>query len=409
VPHAIGMSAAQASSPNSPGSFSAPSITVRVLSAAQIDASTHSAWVALEARALEPNAYLSPHFVLPALKHLDAHIPARIVLVERRAAGMRSLIAAGVFEHVLGTRQFPMPYWRAYRSKHSFMGGVLLDHEHAAVALSHLLQAVQGNQWRLHGIDFGLVWADGAQAALLQTTLRAHGMRVAPSSIIERAVLRPAGMGDAGLAALPSSRQQHMRRQWRKLEKSGAPHWAAVRDAQAIAKATQTFLDLENMGWKHQHGSALAACTRDAAFFHAMVQGFASEGRAVFTELSVDGRVVSSTSNFVSGYAGFAFKVGWDPEFKSCSPARLNEWEFVRHAAQVLPEVTFLDSGANPGSYIEDFWLDRRPMGYAMAATTTAGAAALGMIDAARALKRSTWINLAVPVRDLSTALITFV
>jgi CelD/BcsL family acetyltransferase involved in cellulose biosynthesis len=385
-------------------------LTVRVLAPAQVDAATRAAWLALEARALEPNAYLSPHFVLPALEHLDPHNNALILLVQDTRHAQPHLVAAGVFEPLLGARHFPVPHLCAYRSRHTFLGGVLLDRACATAALRALLDYVQANPWRYQGIDFGLAWADGEQAQLLDEALRSHAAQALTATTVQRAVLPRASLGEAGLAAVPAARQQDMRRQWRRLNKQGATTWRAVHAPALAVPCAQTFLALENTGWKKEEGSAMACNAADTAFFYAVVQGFASEERMLFTELALDDRVIASTVNIISGDAAFAFKVGWDIAFKSFSPGLVNEWEFIAQGGQALPPHTrFIDSGASPGSYIEEFWPSRRPMANRVAATTAAGAAALGATEAARAFKRSAWLNLAVPMRDLSTALIAFV
>jgi CelD/BcsL family acetyltransferase involved in cellulose biosynthesis len=91
-----------------------------------------------------------------------------------------------------------------------------------------------------------------------------------------------------------------------------------------------------------------------------MISGFASEGRALFTELTFDGRAIASTCNFTAGNVGFAFKIGWDPEFKAFSPGLLNEVEFMRRAGTEFPDLTYFDSGASADSFINNLWLERQ-------------------------------------------------
>jgi CelD/BcsL family acetyltransferase involved in cellulose biosynthesis len=394
---------------HSTSAASTATITVRAITAAQVDAATRAAWLALEARALEPNAYLSPCFVLPALEYLDPDSNAVILLAEHAAANGTQIVAAGVFEPLLGTRHFPVPHLCAYRSRHTFTGGVLLDRDCAAGALRALLNYVHANPWRYQGIDFGLAFADGMQAQLFSEVLQQHSVQAQAVTQVERAVLWRAGMGEPGIAAVAPARSKDMQRQWRRLNERGALAWSAIRSQDLAAQCAAMFMALENTGWKKQEGTALACTAADTAFFRAVVEGFAREERMLFTELTLDGHVIASTVNMLSGDAAFAFKVGWDLEFKSFAPGLVNEWEFVRQSAQLLPDARYMDSGASPGSYIEDFWPGRRPMSNLVAATTAAGAAALGATDAARAFKRSAWLNLAVPIRDLSTALIAFV
>jgi hypothetical protein len=97
-------------------------------------------------------------------------------------------------------------------------------------------------------------------------------------------------------------------------------------------------------------------------FFNEMTAGFSSAGRALFSELSVNGRVIASTSNYSSGRAGFAFKLGWDPEFAKYSPGLLKELELIRAAPSLWTHHDFLDSGAAPDSFMGNIWLARRTL-----------------------------------------------
>src|SRR5262245_57575466 len=87
------------SPPQSTGSLAPPprraparGLRVHTTTPHDIEAATVAAWSDLEARALEANAYLSPYFVLPALRHLEPAAPIVIVLVERDHQGAGELM-----------------------------------------------------------------------------------------------------------------------------------------------------------------------------------------------------------------------------------------------------------------------------------------------------------------------------
>jgi CelD/BcsL family acetyltransferase involved in cellulose biosynthesis len=119
-----------------------------------------------------------------------------------------------------------------------------------------------------------------------------------------------------------------------------------------------------------------------------MVRGFAGAGRALFFELRVGDRVISSTSNFLSGRAAFAFKIGWHRDFAKMSPGILNEAESIRHAPSLLGKLEFFDSGAGLNSYIDELWVDRRPLSKSLFVTSRAGHVMLGAVALAKRLKR---------------------
>jgi len=128
-------------------------------------------------------------------------------------------------------------------------------------------------------------------------------------------------------------------------------------------EAIEAFLSLEHMGWKGDEGSSLRSRPEDEAFFREVVSGFASEGRALFIEVTFDGVPIASICNFIAGNVGFGFKIGWDPGFRAASPALINELELMRHASAAFADIVYFDSGASPTSFINELWLARHRVG----------------------------------------------
>ena len=72
--------------------MSAEHLEVRWRRPEELDARELQAWTGLESRAAEPNVYLSPHFVLPALRHLDASLRPVIAWIEAGTGAARELV-----------------------------------------------------------------------------------------------------------------------------------------------------------------------------------------------------------------------------------------------------------------------------------------------------------------------------
>ncbi|MEX8520489.1 MAG: GNAT family N-acetyltransferase [Leptothrix sp. (in: b-proteobacteria)] len=373
---------------------------VLVCDAAEITDAQVRAWLDLESVALEPNAYLSPHFVLPALKHLEPEARIKILLVERQTAGGQQLVGLGVFRVMSGTRRFPLPHLSAYLSAHSYLSGLLLDRTFASDALDAMFGHVRSQSWRWHGITFERGWGDGPQAQLIsdyaqnmQRTLRCLDEQ-------SRAVLHLPLDHAAHQTRLSSSLTQNIKRRTKRLNEQGAVNWRAHRQAGVPDAAVEAFLALEHQGWKGESGTSLRSAASHEAFFKDVVGRFAAEGRAMFTEMTVNDQVIVSTSNFVSGNAGFAFKVGWNSEYAKMSPGVLCEAEFLRAAGNICPDLNFFDSGASPGSYMDDIWPDRRIVNNSCLALSTLGKLAIDAVDAARAMKER---HAAAPIKPAAT------
>jgi CelD/BcsL family acetyltransferase involved in cellulose biosynthesis len=203
-----------------------------------------------------------------------------------------------------------------------------------------------------------------------------------------RAILIPAEAGPAALKTALGKKLNEIQRCKRRLAEGGEVTWRCLRSGVNTA-VVDTFLRLEDQGWKAEEKTSLRSSPADQAFFHDVVARFDGESRALFTELRVGERVIASTSNFVSGGAGFAFKVGWDYELKKLGPGILNETELVREAPEVCADLAWFDSGAQPDSFIDRLWPERRELGTLVVPLTRAGAASLRLLGGLRRLAQA--------------------
>jgi CelD/BcsL family acetyltransferase involved in cellulose biosynthesis len=361
-----------------------PSLTTRFLALAELDAATVDAWADLERRAVEPNVFLSPHFVLPALRHLEPELRPVILTVSRPGG---ALVGLGVFRDRPAAKRFPLRHLRAFCSIHSYLSGWLLDREHAREAIGALLGrlSARGTPW--HGLVFAHLPADEGHRLMLEAagSLGGHWFEYARCT---RATLEVAEAGERHInEQFSSQRLKALRRKRRQLEDSGPVTWT-LQAAPEIEGCIDRFLHLEHSGWKGAAGESLLSSRANEAFFRDMVEGLRREGRVFFTELSVGSEVVSSTSNLVSGNEGFAFKIGWDPRYATMSVGILNEVELIRHAPALLGHLTRLDSGSEPGSYMEEMWRGRRILVDGLLTTTGIGHRAGQLAALAFRLKR---------------------
>ena len=93
-----------------------------------------------------------------------------------------------------------------------------------------------------------------------------------------------------------------------------------------------------------------------------MIENFNKDGRAFFTELRLNDEIISSTSNIISGNAGFAFKSGWDIAYAKYSPGILNRLTFMDDKEYVSKQLEYMDSGSSKESYINYIWPEKRQM-----------------------------------------------
>ena len=333
-----------------------PTATVRVLRPEELDAPFLASWNALESRALAPNAFLSPNFVLPAVRHLTPHADVRIAAIEM----FGTLCGLGVFELRGPTRALPVRHLASYECIHSYAGSVLIDRECASTTLNALFRFLiqPGADW--HAVQISKFPGDGP--FFHSWNQHAPGLKWHESARVERSILRPSAIDETYLRTHLQSRSKDCARLLRNLSKQGEVTWKYIPANEISDANVERFLELEHMGWKAEGGTSLLSSASNANFFREMISTFCQRGQAFLTELHVNGEAIASIVNLTSGDAGFTFKVAWHADFARYAPGILNEFEFMRHAAEHCSALDYIDSGAEPGSYIDGLWRDRRTL-----------------------------------------------
>lgn len=339
---------------------SSPVLTRIYYSIAELSESVIQRWRVLEDNAFGNNVYMSPDFVIPAIRYLTPDVNIVIIAIEEYDNERPRMIALGVFETKKGVRHYPFSFLRAYQCKHSFLSGVLLDKCRPDIAMHALLAAIKkSRRWR--AVQFNGRPIDKLGEKAINEVLRENGIKWHPSEAQSRAILVPAKSGAGYLdRTLTGRKKKTFVRRRRQLENLGRLEWRFIQDEDLIMQAAEDFIRLENSGWKRQKNSSIASQSSDMEFFMTIAANFAARRKIFFTEFRLDGEVISSTCNFISGSAGFAFKLGWDIRFAKQGLGFLSEYELVKRAPEVIPHLEFVDSGTLPGSYLEVLWRENR-------------------------------------------------
>jgi hypothetical protein len=361
----------------------------RILSVSDIDSRLVSAWDDLEARALHPNPFLSPYFVLPALKYLEPSQDCFGVFVEKLSAGSRDLAGAAWFRICKPARRFPLKHLAAFESVHSYLTDFLLDQEHASNTLKEIFGYLTNTSHAWHGLYLNNYSADGLLTQETQASAADFGMRWHLFSQWPRAVLFSNTFGDAALSHLSKGQKKNYQKNLRKLEELGNVKWVLTRKTVSLQKKIDDFVRLEHSGWKGDEGTSLYSDPNHLRFFYEMMEGFNKAGRGVFTELILNNKNISSTTNLISGKAGFAFKVGWDIEYAKYAPGIVNEIKTLENGHEFISDLEYIDSSAAPDSYINGLWPGRRDICEGMFSLTPLGRVALTGLGLARKLKSS--------------------
>lgn len=363
---------------------------LRVLDIADVDSPLILAWNELEQRAVEPNPFLSPNFVLPALVHLENKRKVIFLFVEKLSMGSNTLVGVGLFTLDNPSKYFPLPHLTAFHTKYSYLSGLLVDRNCVDNVVSVIYRYISNpnNKWQslvLH--DKSLCELSDDSEKRITTEL---GLKWVPYKEWERAKLV---IGERENVAQNLSRnvKKALQRRTRRLEELGEIKFAVRSGNDLTPEVINRFLALENMGWKGTEGTSILSHANDTEFFRQMVGKFNETRKVFFSELYLNNTVIASNVTLVSGKVGFAFKLGWDPEYAKLSAGNLLEAHSLSSADPLYVRLEYIDgcSDAN-AEYMNVLWLHRRRMKsgvYAINGTAKALASLMGF--SARVIKRA--------------------
>lgn len=348
-----------------------------------------SRWAELESHAVEGNAFLSPHFVIPAVEHLEGAYRQKPLILAVECADKAELLAIGLFEKSGSSRLLPLTHLQSWRCEHTLFDGLLVDEQQGTEALVALFEWLsrQGRRWQ--GVAFTDRSANGELNRMLDNAATQTGAIWFEDWTRERAIVPIAEVPEDCLQTLYSkNRRRNFKRSAKQLAEHGEVSFSLLGAGSATGAHVQAFLELEAMGWKSDEGTALLSSSGHENFCREMAARFATDERLVVYQLCVDGVPVASALNMRSSDDVFCFKIGWNPEFASGSPGILNELHFLQNCREHLSDVRMADSCATAGSYVEDVWPWKRRLTTGVFTTTRTGTLAASAMTQLKRLKR---------------------
>lgn len=312
------------------------------------------AWSELADRALEPNPFARPEFVLPAVRERRSDVLLAVVEDQGRwlACLPVRLVAA------CARLRLPCfaPWWPAY----SYLATPLVDREHARVAADALI-AVFRSQQLAAGLVLDPIDPAGPVARTLLASLNGQGVAPVVHTEFERAALRRRPERTYLDEAVSAAGRKKLRKSARGLARELDGELTVV-DRSTDPGAYDAFLAMEHGGWKAAGGTALLSRPGDARFFRAMCDRMAAAGLLQILSLEAAGRTVAMQCNLRDGASLSAFKVAFDRSFARFSPGALLEVEAIDAFHDDL-RLDFVDSCAAPDSpLVNRLWPDRRRM-----------------------------------------------
>ncbi len=355
-----------------------------LIALADLSAGDLAQWRDLAARAVEPNPYFEPEYVLPLARGLGDE-GAVGLLVIRDSGGWRACLPV----HAARWHRIPLRSLSTWRGHvlYGLLGTPLLAPERVREDLAALVDGLPAADRR--AVFSGLEWVDtaGPVAEALAEILESRRPRPVLFERFERAVVRRRPQPTYVEETLSSKHRRELRRQRRKLGEALDDEPKLV-DRAGEDSAYDDFAALEASGRHAAEQTVLAADAGHAAFFKAMCRGFAEQGRLQLLELQGGDQTVAAKCNLLAGKGLFCLKIAYDDRWSSMSPGILLELDTLKLFHEKT-EAEFIDSCADPNNaMINRLWPDRRELAtYALPASGPRGRAAHPALAAARSIR----------------------
>ena len=344
------------------------------------------AWLDLISRALEPNVFFEPAFVLCAAQHFAMARKPRFILVWQGRPGGRLIGLAPV---LLPRRGLPgrASLWRHEQSSSAVP---LLDRAAAAAAFTAMLGALAREAPHVSALLMPRLASQGETAGVLRGVAARSGRELRFYDAHQRAVFIPqTRAADEAVAGLSAKKQKELRRQARRLAEGGALSLVSARTPADVRRAAEEFLALEALGWKGRSGTALLADPGYAAFTRATLRSLAAEGKCRIDLLMRGDTPAAAAVVLTSGGRSFYWKTAYDETLKDFSPGVQLSIETTRlQGADSGVEMT--DSGAIENHpMIDHLWRGRIEIADALISVGAARSVGFGTVAAREAAGRS--------------------
>jgi CelD/BcsL family acetyltransferase involved in cellulose biosynthesis len=360
-------------------------VRAELLPAKELSSGDLARWRELAARALEPNPFFEPEYLLPLAAGLGQE-DELCLLVVRGADDWRACMPV---QAVSPWRRIPLrslTTWRGHRL-YGLLGTPLVGPAQPTEALASLLGAMPE---AYPGARFAaLEWlsTDGELAPAIAELLESRRPRPVLFEHFERAVLRRRPEPTYVEETLSSKHRRELRRQRRKLGESLGEEPTTV-DRGGEDAAYAELVALEAAG-KAGMETVMAADPGHVAFFERMCRGFAAAGRLQLLSLQGGGQTVAMKCNILAGSTIFFFKIAYDERWAAFSPGIQLELEMLKFFHEDSDAVLMDSCADHNNAMINRLWPDRRRIEtQLLPAQDLAGRAARPALIAAAALRK---------------------
>ncbi|MFN3671754.1 MAG: GNAT family N-acetyltransferase [Bosea sp. (in: a-proteobacteria)] len=305
---ARGDAAGSAGSAADPGSGAEPSgplmAELRPLAAC---ADIRAEWTSLAARAIEPNLFFEPDFVLAATQHLVAFGEAAAVLVWQGPEDAPRRRLLGLFPCFRRNRLFGSDELVGFSDRRIANGAPLID---AAMA-QPVIETALSLRHEGMPVGRGLVLRQIALDSPILTPMLAAAERLGLSATLRpsKPMVRQAGLDLARARAT--------------LERRGELSLTETSARGEVRDAVELVLALDASGASGRSGAAALQDTREVGFLRALTRGLARQRQCRLALLALDGEPIAGAILLGRARASYFYMGAQDDAHADCAPLRV--------------------------------------------------------------------------------------
>jgi tetratricopeptide (TPR) repeat protein len=314
-------------------------------------------WKLLTERAVEPNVFLEPAFVLPSIRASESNRRAILIWSEDSPRRLMGLFPVTI---VLNHSSLPYPVLAIWGHSEALVGTPLVDRENPEGIIEAFLDNVAGSANLPKIIVLRHIVETGLFSTGLTRVISKCGDRFAMYGRHERAYLAPTDDRNSYLEhAIKAWKRSQLRRLRQRLRETGHVDVSTTTTSPAIESALDDYLALEASGWKGRAGTAIAAHPKLRGFVEASVAGLATEGKVRIDRLLVNNRAIAAAITLRKRNKAWYWKMSYDEAYRRFSPGVLLTLELTK---SLLADSTLVsvDSLTIPGHpMIDHMWRER--------------------------------------------------
>ncbi|MCR6493772.1 GNAT family N-acetyltransferase [Cellulomonas sp. P24] len=314
-------------------------MTSRIVPVSTVTDADLRAWRDLSARAVEPNVFYDPEFLVPTQRYFGTGEGIHLLVVEDRDRWLAVL----PLELVPGDSRWPLrhasnagPALQEYTS----LGTPLLDDGDAPRAARELVDALRDNRALLgHAIVLHLLSVDGPAGRILSDEIHRQRLAVHVWGNDARAAVDYTQREISGWSDLVSAnRARKVRKELRQLEKEAADSGLAAPELAQSDAAVGDYLAFEMRTWKGdplRDGPAFARRDGGAEWVTSVFDGLRAKNGAYLLTLSAAPDTLHMALYLRSGSTVFGWYDAYAPDAARRSPGTLGRLLAAGHFAGV--------------------------------------------------------------------------